>query len=489
MIPRRLFWTFDLIVIGIAFLVAYPLVSYIRPLFAMGGALWAPWMENLSLPVVGDPELPPVKDLIWVFLSIAPPTVAFLGIFGLHGPLYRISIAKTAITSVVSTTAGFSLVTLILFALKNPGWSRLFIFSFTAASAAGLLIYRLLLRYYFVVRRAAGYDARNVVIIGQHGSVQWINAYMQHHSADYNVLGCLRIPGDEVEQDPAISNLGSVYDLGAILIHRPIHDVIVIQSASGEDWMAQIIKDCDYFGITLRILPEAILLSEPRFIRMVNNSDPLGLPAILLATPQSNSEALFLKRIFDVVVSAAALIVLSPLFVAIALSIKIMNPKQEVFYRWHVVGRNGVEFTGYKFTTMVSNADDLRGELTHRNEMSGPVFKIKDDPRITKLGKFLRKYSLNELPQLWSVLKGDMSLVGPRPAFRHELERYEFWHKRKLSISPGITCLWQVSGRNKISQFDDWVKLDLEYIDNWSFWLDIKILFRTVWTVLAGSGS
>jgi lipopolysaccharide/colanic/teichoic acid biosynthesis glycosyltransferase len=152
------------------------------------------------------------------------------------------------------------------------------------------------------------------------------------------------------------------------------------------------------------------------------------------------------------------------------------------------VGRNGVEFTGYKFTTMTADADERRAELMAHNQMNGPVFKIKEDPRVTSLGFILRKYSLNELPQLWSVLKGDMSLVGPRPAFRHELERYEFWHKRKLSIKPGITCLWQVLGRNKINNFDEWVKMDLEYIDNWSLWLDFKILFRTAWVVFKGTG-
>jgi len=127
--------------------------------------------------------------------------------------------------------------------------------------------------------------------------------------------------------------------------------------------------------------------------------------------------------------------------------------------------------------------------LLGRNEMMGPVFKIKNDPRMTRLGRFLRKYSLNELPQLWSVLKGDMSLVGPRPAFRHELDRYEMWHKRKLCVRPGITCLWQIRGRNEISNFDDWVRLDLEYIDKWSLWLDFRILARTVWAVVAGTGS
>jgi lipopolysaccharide/colanic/teichoic acid biosynthesis glycosyltransferase len=154
-----------------------------------------------------------------------------------------------------------------------------------------------------------------------------------------------------------------------------------------------------------------------------------------------------------------------------------------------VVGFKGRRFTGYKFSTMVVDADERRDGLSDRNEMQGPVFKIKADPRVTPLGRFLRKFSLNELPQLWSVLKGDMSLVGPRPAFPHELERYELWHKRKLCVRPGITCLWQVRGRNRISQFDDWVRMDLEYIDNWTLWLDIKILVRTLWAVVSGTGS
>jgi lipopolysaccharide/colanic/teichoic acid biosynthesis glycosyltransferase len=138
---------------------------------------------------------------------------------------------------------------------------------------------------------------------------------------------------------------------------------------------------------------------------------------------------------------------------------------------------------------MVADADEQKQRLLALNEMNGPVFKLKLDPRITPLGRILRKFSLNELPQLWSVVKGDMSLVGPRPAFRDELERYELWHKRKLCVKPGLTCLWQVSGRNQIANFDDWVRLDLEYIDRWSLGLDMRILARTVWTVVSGSGS
>jgi lipopolysaccharide/colanic/teichoic acid biosynthesis glycosyltransferase len=215
----------------------------------------------------------------------------------------------------------------------------------------------------------------------------------------------------------------------------------------------------------------------------------LRLPEVVLAPPHFETDALFFKRVIDIVISSTLLVVLAPLFLLIAIGIKITTPHLSVFYPWRVIGLKGRPFTGYKFTTMMADADGRRDDLLARNEMKGPVFKIKDDPRMTRFGRFLRKYSLNELPQLWSVLKGDMSLVGPRPAFRHELDRYELWHKRKLCVRPGITCLWQIRGRNDISNFDDWVRLDLEYIDQWSLWLDFRILARTVWAVVAGTGS
>lgn len=193
------------------------------------------------------------------------------------------------------------------------------------------------------------------------------------------------------------------------------------------------------------------------------------------------------KRAIDLIVSASCLVVLSPLFLFVGLLIKRTSPGP-VFYPWDVVGFCGRPFRGFKFRTMSSNADQLKPQLMHNNEMTGPVFKMKDDPRITPLGRLLRKYSIDELPQLWSVLKGDMSLVGPRPAGPLEWEQYQPWQRRKLSVTPGMTCLWQVSGRNRISSFDEWARLDLEYIDHWSLWLDWKILLRTVLVVLQGTG-
>ncbi|HEX7594379.1 MAG TPA: sugar transferase, partial [Anaerolineae bacterium] len=183
------------------------------------------------------------------------------------------------------------------------------------------------------------------------------------------------------------------------------------------------------------------------------------------------------------IVSAALLVVLSPLLALIVIVIRISSGSP-VLYEWNVVGIDGRPFRGFKFRTMVANADQMKPELLDRNEMRGPVFKIKDDPRVTPVGRVLRKFSLDELPQFWSVLTGDMSLVGPRPPLASEYANFTDAQKRKLAVKPGMTSLWQVSG--KPADFDEWVRLDLEYINRWSLWLDLQILFKTAIIVVTG---
>ena len=192
---------------------------------------------------------------------------------------------------------------------------------------------------------------------------------------------------------------------------------------------------------------------------------------------------LIIKRALDIVISAVSMILLSPFFAPVALAIKLTSPGPTL-YRWDVIGRGACPFTGYKFRTMVVNADELKHEFLEYDEREGPTFKMKNDPRITPLGRILRKFSLDELPQLWSVLKGDMSLVGPRPVFHSEWEHFEDWQLRKLSVTPGMICLWHVRG--KPEKFNASIKLDLEYIDNWSLWLDIKLLFGAAWYMISG---
>jgi lipopolysaccharide/colanic/teichoic acid biosynthesis glycosyltransferase len=193
------------------------------------------------------------------------------------------------------------------------------------------------------------------------------------------------------------------------------------------------------------------------------------------------------KRAFDFLASLFLLVLVSPFLLVLALLVK-LSSSGPILYNWRVVGKGGRPFVSYKFRSMVANADQLKAELEVQNEMKGPVFKLTHDPRITSVGRWMRRYSLDELPQLYSVFKGDMSLVGPRPPLVTEYSRFSDYQKQKLAVKPGITCLWQVSGRNQVRDFDEWVRLDLEYIQNWSLTLDFKILLRTVREVFSGSG-
>jgi len=194
------------------------------------------------------------------------------------------------------------------------------------------------------------------------------------------------------------------------------------------------------------------------------------------------------KRLMDLGLAAVGLAVLLPLFVLVALTI-VLDSGWPAFYEWREVGYRGRRFTGYKFRTMVRDADRLKQQLAHLNEMQGPVFKIRDDPRVTRVGRVLRRYSLDELPQLWSVLIGDMSLVGPRPLLPEEFVQATPLERRKLSVLPGITCIWQVEGRNAITSFEAWVRLDRYYIEHWSLGLDLRILLKTIPAVLRGTGA
>jgi lipopolysaccharide/colanic/teichoic acid biosynthesis glycosyltransferase len=194
------------------------------------------------------------------------------------------------------------------------------------------------------------------------------------------------------------------------------------------------------------------------------------------------------KRGVDILLSFVGLIALAPLFLIIAALVKLDSPGP-VFYRWKVLGWRARPFVGYKFRTMVADADDRKHEVLHRNEMRGPAFKLRNDPRVTRAGRWLRRFSLDELPQLWSVLKGDMSLVGPRPPGPEEFAAFKPWQRGKLAVVPGITCIWQANGRSDIVDFDEWARLDRQYIQEWSLWLDLRLLLQTIPAVLRGRGA
>ncbi len=491
MIPRRFFWLLDVLVLAAAFLLAYALAPQIRTVIVASGGPAGAWVARYLNPPAQLMAFPTITEFVWILLATAPSTVLFSELMGGYRRR-NLTLIRTVVTGAAAPLLSLGLVALGLVAIKEISWSRLFFFLYGGYAALLMVTSRLILLSWWHRRHAAGAYARNVVIIGNKSGLAHLAGLFQQRLVlmEYRLFGYMNFHTDELPL-PAfeVPYLGNAAQLEELAVHQPIHEVMLVAGTHDEVWLKKIVETCDYFRLSLRIIPETLLSNAPKDLKSPDSDDPLHMPAIVLQPHVADTDILFVKRLIDFLVSGVLLLLLTPLFLVLALAIKVTTPRLKVFYPWRVVGKNGVEFVGYKFTTMVADADERKELLAAQNEMSGPVFKINKDPRVTPLGAFLRKFSLNELPQLWSVLIGDMSLVGPRPAFRHELARYELWHKRKLSIRPGITCLWQVRGRNKISNFDEWVRMDLEYIDNWSLWLDIKILFRTAWVVVRGTGS
>jgi exopolysaccharide biosynthesis polyprenyl glycosylphosphotransferase len=259
--------------------------------------------------------------------------------------------------------------------------------------------------------------------------------------------------------------------------------VISLPVKSHYDKINTIINLCEQQGIIIRLLSDLFDLKIAK--SYVDSLD--GIPLITLHAVPLGQLPLLVKRTLDIMISSIALLLLLPLLLAFSILIK-LDSKGPVFFIQERMGLNKRKFKLLKFRTMINNAELLQEQLRNFNEVSGPVFKIKNDPRLTRVGRWLRKTSVDELPQLINVLKGDMSLVGPRPPIPREVEQYQLKDRRRLSMKPGITCLWQVNGRSNVS-FERWMELDKEYIDNWSLWLDFKILAKTIPAVIRGSGA
>ena len=293
--------------------------------------------------------------------------------------------------------------------------------------------------------------------------------------------------------DPNSSD-GSLQDLGGYRVHRieelsgilqqeVVDEIVFAVNMQELARLEPVMQHCADVGMRTRVqlefLPAAysrIYLEKFRDVQLLS----------LSSAPDSELR-LFFKRIFDAALSFAALIVFSPLLLCIAAMIRMTSPGP-VLFRQTRCGLGGRRFMLYKFRSMINNAEQMRAELHQLNELDGPVFKISDDPRITAVGRWLRRLSLDELPQLWNILRGDMSFVGPRPAVPEEVEQYEDWQRRRLRMRPGLTCTWVLEGRNHVD-FNRWMQLDLTYIDNWSLWLDFKIFLRTIPIVLSGRGA
>jgi exopolysaccharide biosynthesis polyprenyl glycosylphosphotransferase len=384
-------------------------------------------------------------------------------------------------TSVIAT---FALGTLI-FVLKLELTSRLFIGVFTVMTVLFLLIERAFMNRLLDRVHQLGYNQINLLIVGTGKRArEFIQTVDSHANWGLRIIGLIDdehgMFGKEIE---GYRVLGRLQDIPFILHRKVIDRVIFVVPRLWLNRIDEAILACEREGIPTSISMDLYNLRIAK-VRQTNFS---GFPLLEFETFAAKEWQLFAKRAFDIVFSLLMLSVLAPFLAAVAAAIKLTTPGP-VLFRQKRCGLNGRQFTLYKFRSMVDGAEIKRRELEKMNEMDGPVFKIKRDPRVTPLGKIIRRLSIDELPQLFNVLAGHMSFVGPRPPLAVEVEMYKLWQRRRLSLKPGLTCIWQVSGRNKIS-FERWMEMDLEYIDNWSLWLDFKIMSKTILVVLFGYGA
>ena len=372
-----------------------------------------------------------------------------------------------------------------VFALKYQFVSRIFILSFSFFDFLLILLLRWVCRK--VIRYLSHYSEsyRHILMVGMdEHALKLAHGIEQHRDLGLRVMGFLST-SESLSSSPfnGFPVLGPAQDLPRLLEREVVDEVIFAISQEELKRMENLLLLCEERGITTRI----ILNFFPHVISKTHLEELDGFPLLTFSTTPKNEIALFSRRIIDFLGSLVLIVFLAPIFLVISLLIRI-DSQGPALYRQPRYGLNGRKFTCYKFRSMHTGSDEQRKELAQFNLTNGPAFKMKNDPRVTRVGKFLRKTSLDELPQLFDVLKGDMSFVGPRPLLLEEVEKLEGWQRRRLSMKPGITGLWQVSGRNAIN-FDQWMRMDLEYIDNWSLWLDMKILLKTIPVVLSGKGA
>jgi exopolysaccharide biosynthesis polyprenyl glycosylphosphotransferase len=458
---------FDLLTTVLSFFVTFPIRALLIKIYPFGDSVGLGGYLPLLFPII----------IVWMILFQVQQSAVSLRYTSLRNEIKRI--LKTVIW-------GEILLFMLLYSFRVYHISRTFIWLFGVSNFFFLLLERYCLLQCLEYFRNKGVNRRKVLIIGDgEGSKRLVDYIQKYSDWGLDIVGFLDGNGHPVGSNLYGSKiLGRLEDLPGVLHSHFIEEVMFALPLSKLETAKHLLQLCETEGIQTRIISDfysgLVAYTEVETVH--------DLPIITYSTTPRKEWDLFFKRAIDILISGIGLIILSPIFLIIAIAIKLGSPGP-VFYRWNVVGLNKKKFSSYKFRTMVVNADELKQKLMAKNEMNGVVFKMKNDPRITKIGRILRKFSLDELPQLYSVFKGDMSLVGPRPPLASEIPEFKNWHRRKLSVKPGITCLWQCSGRNHIENFDDWVKMDLQYIDQWSLWLDLKILLKTIPAVLLGRGA
>lgn len=371
-----------------------------------------------------------------------------------------------------------------LVAKNSLNYGRLFFVVFVSADFSLLYGVRVVVMQLLHYLRTRGYNNQNVIVVGTGDLAKSaVDDLKSHPEWGFRVIGLL--DWDEMTRlwrYRDIPMIGSLSHLPDIIKISQVDCVIFAVGHEHLDRVDESFRICEEMGTKACLLADFFSTN----IAKKEVTEFLGRPAVLYSTAPDSRMQILVKQVVDRIGATLGLIIASPLMFLVALMIKITS-RGPVFFRQERCGLNGKRFQVLKFRTMVQDAEKLKASLQKMNEMDGPAFKIENDPRITRFGKLLRKISIDELPQLINVARGEMSLVGPRPPVPDEVEKYDRWQRRKLSMKPGLTCLWQVGGRNDTS-FDEWMNLDLEYIDNWSLWMDTKILLKTIPTIITATG-
>jgi exopolysaccharide biosynthesis polyprenyl glycosylphosphotransferase len=441
-----------------------------------------PAVEPAAHTVLGHIEAAaPLTSIIYLAV-FGVYLVAFARIYGLYrSPDVRSGLNEQRLTVQTTLTAGLMLCG-TLYVMKEYSVSRIVV-ALTILMTLGLLMARRAVERKLMQRRfLQGRETRNVLIVG-HGRVAHA---LRNHLQALPHMG-FRFMGF-VSQDAVAEETGNPEIIGNIkncvaLARSLFVDEIYFSTPADKETVIGVVDEARAIGIEVRVVPDlydGLAWNAP--VEFIGQ-----FPTIPLHQRDFPRGAFLIKRILDVLLSTLALVVISPFMMVIALLIR-WDSKGPIFYRAQRIGRKGRTFTCLKFRTMVADADQMQEDLAHQNERDGILFKMSNDPRITKVGIWLRKYSLDELPQFLNVLIGDMSLVGPRPPLASEVEKYDLAHLRRLDVLPGITGLWQVEARQDPS-FDSYISLDTAYVENWNLLLDLRILARTIGVVLGGTGS
>jgi len=379
---------------------------------------------------------------------------------------------------------GFALMFLYkhMFGLTN--FSHYFIIAFSLVNLVSLYMFRMVTFRIFKYFRSNGHNISNAIIYADEKSDKILESIIEHKEWGYRILMVItdsafirKKYGSTIRIYPDKINIKTILDVDII------DEVIFCKSSIDDKKLHNLIDTCEEIGVTFRLQSDLL----PAAASKLPLTHLENIPFITFRNTPKNSFAIFWKSFSEFWISFTIIFMLSPIMLLIAVLIK-MSSRGPVIFKQERVGLRGRKFYIYKFRTMVQNAEELKAKLITLNESDGPAFKIKHDPRITPVGRVLRKTGLDELPQLFNVLKGEMSLIGPRPPLPSEVDKYERWHLKRLSVKPGITCTWQVITKSNEVVFDNWMKLDIQYIESWSIKTDLKLFLQTIKTIIYGNG-